>query len=62
MKCSDEEVQQAFDHYFLLGTVEEAIDQVKLGVPLQQDTVDTLLSEGIDIDDLIEEFTEDGER
>lgn len=59
MSVTDEEVQELFDHFHLISSVEDTIDRVKHGIPLSQDTREELFAAGIDLGDMEEEF-EDG--
>lgn len=52
---SDKEVQDALEHYMQVGTVCEALEQTRLGIPLEEGTKDKLREMGLDPDLLEEE-------
>ena len=54
----DHEVENALQHYLQMGTVSDAIEQIRLGIPLDEETCISLKNMGLDPELLDEEFAD----
>lgn len=54
----DHEVEAALAHYLQMGTVSDAIEQIRLGIPLEESAKADLREMGLDPDLLDEEFAD----